>query len=83
MADTLTTLAELVRFNSLDVNPAEITDIPSAKLLCCAFCTPCRGSGQDRPQVQRRDHSPGDPGSERSTMVQTTRLPSRPRPAST
>lgn len=27
MADTLTTLAELVRFNSLDVNPAEITDI--------------------------------------------------------
>ena len=27
MADTLTTLAELVRFNSLDVNPAEISDI--------------------------------------------------------
>ena len=27
MADTLTTLAELVLFNSQDVNPAEITDI--------------------------------------------------------
>jgi len=27
MADTLTTLAELVKFNSLDVNPAEISDI--------------------------------------------------------
>jgi len=27
MADTLTTLAELVRFNSLDVNPAEISNI--------------------------------------------------------
>lgn len=27
MADTLTTLAELVRFNSMDVNPAEISDI--------------------------------------------------------
>ena len=27
MADTLTTLAELVKFNSLDVNPEEITDI--------------------------------------------------------
>lgn len=27
MADTLTTLAELVRFNSLDVNPADITNI--------------------------------------------------------
>jgi len=27
MADTLSTLNELIRFNSLDVNPAEITDI--------------------------------------------------------
>jgi Major capsid protein GP7 len=27
MADTLSTLAEMVRFNSLDVNPADITDI--------------------------------------------------------
>jgi hypothetical protein len=30
MADTLTTLAELVKFNSLDVNPAEISDILNA-----------------------------------------------------
>lgn len=30
MADTLTTLAELVLFNSQDVNPAEITDILNA-----------------------------------------------------
>ena len=27
MADTLTTLAELIRFNSRDVNEAEISDI--------------------------------------------------------